>query len=457
MNSKKTALHLNELNRTMQTLLSILVAVVALSLTAQAAKPPNIVFLLSDDQQWTDYGFMGHPDIQTPHLDKLASEGLLFRHGYLASPICRPSLASMVTGLHPFSHGVTGNDVIKNQDRNEADRPLREIFYKNPTFIKALTDNGYLAHQSGKWWEGTWEDGGFTHGMKSDPNARHGRGKSISIGRKGLEPVTDFIDMAVAEDKPFFVWYGVFLPHTPHNPPKRLLDKYTQEGRAQDVAKYYAMCEWMDETCGELLGHLDKKGIRDNTLIFYICDNGWAPRSVRSDDPHQKKFSDYALRTKASPFNGGIRTPIMISWPGKVVPADDPNLAHSLDIYPTLMAAAGLESPDNLPGINLLDEKARTERKAVFGSVHASHNISVGNPDETLLYLWCVSGDWKLMIRYKGKDEARHSVINSWDTKPMRLYNLKKDPHETNELSEQHPDKVAELRKKIEAWHPVNM
>ncbi len=434
------------------TLIAILVTTTVLTF---GNDKPNIIFILSDDQAWTDYGFMGHPDIKTPHLDQLAGESLLFRRGYLAAPICRPSLASMVTGLHPFDHGVTGNDVRGNENREELDIPLREAFYNNPGFIEMLTDNGYLAHQSGKWWEGSYQDGGFTHGMKSDPTTRHGKGKPLTIGRETLEPVTDFIDLAVDQDKPFFVWYGVFLPHTPHNPPERLLSKYTKEGRAKDVAKYYAMCEWMDETCGDLIGYLDEKNIRDNTIIVYICDNGWAARSTRADDPHQKAWKGYALRTKASPFDGGIRTPVMISWPGKVKPCDDPNLAHSLDIFPTIMAAAGLEAPSNLPGINLLDKKARNDREIVFGSVHASHNISIGNPDETLQYLWGVEGDWKLIIRYHGKDLTRYKQTHSWDKEPVRLYNLRDDPHEKNEISKQYPEKVQELRKKIKAWHPV--
>ena len=140
---------------------------------ADKTSRPNIIFLLSDDQAWTDYGFMGHPEIKTPHLDKLASESLVFRRGYLAASVCRPSLASMVTGLHPFEHGVTGNDIrLHAKNRDEFDRPLREKFYQHPGFIELLTSNGYLAHQSGKWWEGSWKDGGFTHGMKI--KGRHG-------------------------------------------------------------------------------------------------------------------------------------------------------------------------------------------------------------------------------------------------------------------------------------------
>lgn len=405
-----------------------------------------------------DYGFMGHPDIQTPHLDQLASEGLLFRRGYLASPICRPSLASMVTGLHPFDHGVTGNDLSADAggraaNRSELDQPIQEGFYAHPGLIQTLTDHGYLAHQSGKWWEGSWADGGFTHGMKMA--GRHGSQESLAIGREGLEPITDFIDLAVAEAKPFFVWYGVFLPHTPHNPPERLLEKYTQPGRPLDVAKYYAMCEWLDETSGELLGYLDTKGIREDTLIFYICDNGWAPTSTNADDPNQDNWRGYALRSKASPYENGIRSPVIISWPGMIEPADDPNFAHSIDVFPTLANLAGVPVPTGLPGIDLMDETARSARKAVFGSVHSSHNVSIGNPDETLQYRWCIEGNWKLIVRHDGIDTTRYVALHDWDTAPVRLYNLADDPHELNDISADHPEIVNRLSTKIEAWHPV--
>lgn len=112
-------------------------------------QPPNIVFILSDDQGWTDYGFRGHEVIKTPHLDKLAERSLLFEHGYVASPLCRPSLATMATGRWPFEHGITGNDVEGMKDRAARDIPMREAFHKFPSFIKLLTENGYVSHQSG--------------------------------------------------------------------------------------------------------------------------------------------------------------------------------------------------------------------------------------------------------------------------------------------------------------------
>ena len=116
-----------------------------------SAAPPNVVLILSDDQGWTDYGFMGHEVIQTPNLDELARGSLVFEHGYVPAPLCRPSLASIVTGLYPHQHGVVGNDVDKDR-RAQSDLPLREQFHRHPSLVKTLVANGYLAHQSGKWW-----------------------------------------------------------------------------------------------------------------------------------------------------------------------------------------------------------------------------------------------------------------------------------------------------------------
>jgi len=429
----------------------------AMAKVSTAAERPNIVFILSDDQAWTDYGFMGHTEIKTPHLDKLAERSVLFERGYVAAPLCRPSLASLVTGTYPFEHGITGNDVDGKNKRAELDVPMRVAFHKHPSFIRMLTENGYLTHQSGKWWEGSFKDGGFTHGMThGDPKrgGRHGDA-GLTIGREGIKPVTDFIDMAAAEEKPFLLWYAPLLPHTPHNPPARLLKKYTRPDRAVDVAKYYAMCEWFDETCGELLEYLDEKKLTENTVVIYICDNGWAARSTNADDPNQKLWGGYAQRSKSSPYENGTRTPIMVSWPGKVKPEQSPDLAHAIDIFPTIAAAAGIKAPESLPGIDLLDEKARKDRKAVFGVCNATHNMTPGNPDGALQYLWCIEGDYKLLLRYHGEDTTHYHKLHVWDTLPVRLYNLKDDPHERNEISAAHPEIVQRMSKAIQAWHPV--
>lgn len=440
-----------------RTAFQILSALLFLSSTNKGfakEQPPNIVIILSDDQAWTDYGFMGHTEIKTPHLDQLAGRSLVFERGYVSSPLCRPSLASIVTGLYPFQHGVTGNDVDGRNDRARLDEPVQAAFHKHPGVIKLLTSNGYLAHQSGKWWEGSWKDGGFTHGMTQ--GERHGDA-GLKIGRETMQPVKDFVDHAIDGKKPFLLWYAPFLPHTPHNPPARLAAKYKQAGRADDVAKYYAMCEWFDETCGDLLGYLDRKGVTENTVVIYLCDNGWVATSTNASDPNQKLWKGFALRSKGSPFENGIRTPIMVSWPGHLKPKRLPDLAHAIDLFPTIAAAAGLELPCELPGLNLLDKKAREQRKMVFGVSHSVYNMTPDNPDDTLQYLWCVEGDWKLILRYYGKDTTGYQQLHAWDKKPVRLYDLKHDPHEKNELSSKHPDTVRRLKQLIDAWHPVKM
>jgi len=425
----------------------------SMHLFCTAAEKPNIVFILSDDQGWTDYGFMGHDSIQTPHLDKLASQSIVFERGYVASPLCRPSIASIITGRFPSEHRITGNDVDGTNNREQLDRPLRKAFHEFPSFIRELTKSGYLAHQSGKWWEGSFQDAGFTHGMSR--GGRHGD-DGLTIGRKGNKPVTDFIDSAKAQNKPFFVWYAPFMPHTPHTPPKRLAEKYARPGRPRDVANYYAMCEWFDESCGSLLDHLDQQDLRKNTMIIYICDNGWAATSTNAADPNQKLWDGYALRSKSSPYEMGIRTPIMISLPQHTRPSRSADLAHAIDLFPTIAAAGSLALPSSLKGINLLDENARKTRQAIFGVSHSVHNMTPDKPDDALQYRWCISGEWKLLLRSHGVDTTKYKNIHSWDQQPLRLYNIAKDPHEKKECSADHPETVAKLKAMIEAWHPTD-
>ena len=248
---------------------SLLVTVIALG-GGIAATKPNIVLIISDDQSWTDYSFMGHPDIKTPHIDKLAGQSALFRRGYVPTALCRPSLATLLTGHYASTHGVTGNDPSpKYAQRNSKlynERRAQLITYieKFDTVPGLLGEQGYLSHQSGKFWEGSYQHGGFTHGMTRgfpEKGGRHGD-DGLKIGRQGMKDISDFIGIADKEKKPFFLWYAPFLPHTPHNPPQRLLKKYQAEGRPLPIAKYYAMCDWFDETCGELMGILDKSGTR---------------------------------------------------------------------------------------------------------------------------------------------------------------------------------------------------
>ncbi|MEK6235210.1 MAG: sulfatase-like hydrolase/transferase, partial [Planctomycetales bacterium] len=204
-----------------------------------------------------------------------------------------------------------------------------------------------------------------------------------------------------------------------------------------------------------LLDHLDHKGLAENTIVVYVCDNGWAATATNADDPNQKQWRGFALRSKGSPFEMGVRTPIMIRWPGRVKPGDADDLAQSVDLFPTLAKACGIASPPDLPGVNLLDEQARSKRRAIFGSMHSIHNMTVGDPDDTLQYQWCIQDDFKLLIRRHGKDTTTYKNVHGWDREPVRLYQLADDPHERRNLAADRPAIVERLRKSIQQQRAV--
>ena len=434
-----------------------------------AEPPPNIVLIISDDHGWPDYGFMGHPVIHTPNLDRLASESMVYTRGYVPAPLCRPSLATLATGLYPHQHKITGNDPPGERPASARDverrASMERVYSRNENVMELLRRSGYVSHQSGKWWEGNPLDHGFTEAMTHGDVTRGGRhgDDGLTIGREGMGPIFDFIDSTTAEwkeakypgqwfvepvDTPFFIWYGVFLPHTPHNPPERLLGKYLTPDRPERIAKYYAMVEWLDETVGELLDFLDKKNL-SNTVVLYVADNGWITTEDRADQA--------TARAKMSPYEMGVRTPIMVRWPGKVEPGrDDRTLVSSIDLVPTMLQAAGIEPSANLPGISLLDGEALQRRKQVFGATFAHTAVNVLDTVANLKYRTVVREDgWKLVLPYALNRDVMHMArgqIADWMRFEPELYNVLEDPHETNDLAAEHPELVAELRKALQDW-----
>ena len=427
----------------------------AISFAADVS-PPNIVFIISDDQAWTDYGFMGHPTIKTPNLDKLAARSALFTRGYVPTALCRPSLATFVTGLYAHQHGITGNDPSHSLAPPNSPKyaGLREQLIshidRQPTLPKLLSAKGYLSHQSGKWWEGSYQRGGFTHGMTRgfpESGGRHGD-DGLKIGREGMEPVLRFVDEAARQQKPFFLWYAPLLPHAPHNPPERLLAKYRNQMDSLFVAKYYAMCEWFDETCGQLIDHIDRAGLAQNTLIVYVGDNGWI------QDP---AANGYAPRSKQSANEGGTRQPIMLCWPKVIRPQKHDELVSSIDLVPTILSAAGAAAPANLPGLDLLPlvrDGRPLDRDTIFGEGFAHDVANLEKPEETLLYRWAIEGQWKLLLTYDGV-VGRYASSHPRTERRPQLFDLLADPHENTNLAAKHPEVVERLAKKIAAWWPV--
>lgn len=420
--------------------------------TYQAKVKPNIVLILSDDQAWNDYGFMGHDIIETPSLDKLASQSVVFKRGYIPTPICRPSLMTLATGYYPHQHHLVGND--PKGGWRQPDYPREELLMNIdtiPSLAQILTEQGYLSFQSGKWWEGDYKRGGFTHGMTQ--GERHGD-KGLTIGREGMEEIYDFITLSQTQGKPFFVWYAPFLPHSPHNPPDSLFQKYAAKVASEHVARYYAMVEWFDITCGQLVDYLDENDLRENTLIYYVCDNGWIQQ------PDSKRFDK---GSKQTPMEGGVRTPIMLSWPGKLKPSDRPELVSSIDLFPTVLSAVNVNYPENLPGLNLWDELTEEkpiQRNIIFGEAYGHDIIDKDIPQASLGYLWCIEDDWKLILSYDGELQggggAYDFTHNEVRSEPVRLYKIVDDPFEENNLADEYPEKVKDLKMKIEAHYPLN-
>jgi arylsulfatase A-like enzyme len=409
-------------------------------------RPPNVVLIIADDMGWTDFGFMGHPQIRTPRLDRLASQGLTFRRGSVTSSLCSPSLASILTGRFPHEHGITSNDPPlppgadeRSIQRDPAFLERRQEMIKSfddmQTLPRLLSPKEYLSFQSGKWWGGSYKRGGFTHGMThGDPErgGRHGDA-GLAIGRQGMKPVSLFIELAQIRKAPFFLWYAPMMPHQPHNPPERLLAHYRDKAPSPQVARYWAMCEWFDETCGELLDVLDTQKIADNTLVIFLADNGWI------QDPQADR---YAPRSKQSPYEGGLRTPILVRWPGKVPPRTCDTPVISIDIAPTILKAVGLEPQPGMEGINLLDEKAVPGRPAIFGEVFTHNAVDIHDPVSSLRYRWVIAGDWKLIV-----PNPRNVPEGG-----VELFDVVHDPGETRNLAGEQPQKMADLTARLHQW-----
>lgn len=402
---------------------------------------PNVVLIISDDHHWADYSFMGHPHVRTPNIDRLATEGLVFTRGYVTSSLCCPSLASIITGLYPHQHRITSNDPPTPAGisplefrRSPAFQQGREVMNRHleavPTLPRMLADAGCLSLQTGKWWQGSFRRGGFTHGMTR--GERHGD-EGLGIGRKTMQPICDFVAEARRAKRPFFVWYAPMMPHQPHDPPQRLLEKYVPLAPTPPIARYWAMIEWFDETVGALLRYLDDEGLTQNTVVIYLSDNGWIT------DP---QTGNYASKSKQSPYDGGLRTPIIIRWPGHVKPQHCDRLALSIDLAPTLLAAARLRSTPCMQGINLLDEKALAARTTIFGECFTHESKDLYRPAASLRWRWMIDGDWKLIL-----PELENEPDGS-----IELFNLADDPHEERNLAQNYPERTDQMRRKIDEW-----
>ena len=351
-------------------LAALLLAACGAEPASERAGPPNLVLVIGDDVGYADFGFMGSPHVKTPHLDRLAREGTVFPTGYTTASTCRPSLRTLLTGVEPLRF-VRGGAL----EPDTAPAPSAEggLLAGFETLPRLLARAGYASFQGGKFWEGTYREAGFTHGMQEDHENLELGGSSAHLGRTTMAPLFEFID-AHAEG-PFFVWFAPVLPHLPHDAPAEFEAPYRGMELSRAARLYYANVTRLDAAIGALVAHLEDRGLRERTLVVYVSDNGW-------DQAPDAKSGSPALggsRGKSSMHDLGFRTPIVFHAPG-LVPAGAAHdeLVSTLDLVPTLLDYAGVEPSYRLPGRSLrgrIEGGEAHESTAIVGGVWRSHRM----------------------------------------------------------------------------------
>lgn len=454
--------------------------------STHAAAPPNIVYIISDDQSWTDYGFMGNKRVHTPHLDALARQSARFVNGYVPTSVCRPSLATLLTGLFPhqhgihFNHGPPGNSGYNRMTSRTEYEQTRErefdLIRRLPTLPGLLaSEAGYRSLQTGKFWEGHWRNGGFTAGMTTfEPppidqtfggartlaggqRVAHGNGDAgLQIGRVTMAPIFQFIDDCETAGVPWMVWYAPFLPHQPHDSP----DEFYELAKSHpDVAEhelpYFASIAQFDATVGELVQYVEDRGLADDTLFVFVADNGW--RASENRERSRPEEFAHTKNSKRAPFDDGLRTPILLRWDNVIEPATHTGLVSSIDLMPTILAAAGVNPPDSteLPGVNLLPftrgKHVLDTDRALFGEIYPGDASSLDHPERDIAYRWVRQQDLKLIVPHV---QAPHEKPWGDYLDSVALYNVTADPFESTNLANSPAlsDDVVRLQDLLNNW-----
>ena len=433
----------------------------------KGADKPNIVLILIDDLGWKDLGYMGSKFYETPNIDRLSRTGVVFTNAYAACAVCSPTRASIQTGRYPARTGVT--DWIRARFQvNSAEIKAPPAFEENgakklrtpsnpywlelseTTIAEVLKQSGYFTCHIGKWHLGT--DDYYPEKQGYDVNiAGCDMGQPVNyfdpytnekgVGFPNLKPrlkgeyLEDRLSSELKtiiqahKDKPFFINMCNYAVHTPLMAKPELIKKYASKKvvDGQKNVVYAAMIESMDQAVGNLINTLQENKLLENTVVFFLSDNGGLIGPTDNSP----------LRSgKGYPYEGGIRIPMIVSWPGKIQPGLMSNQPlTTVDLLPTICALT--QSP--LPKTEL---DGRDFSPAFKGEKMAQVPLYWHFPhyrgEDVVPYSIIRDGDWKLIKRYEGTT--------------FELFNLKNDREEKLELSEKFPDKVRELDLKLQAW-----
>jgi len=456
--------------------LGLLVLVATFS--ARADGQPNLLFVLADDLGWADTTLYGHTKFyQTPNLERLAKRGMTFTRAYSASPLCSPTRASILTGLSPARLGLTSPNchlpqVVLEATPGKKAAPNQKVLQPDPvtrlkteyfTLAKALKEAGYATGHFGKWHLGPEPYSPRQHGFDVDVPHWPGPGPSGSyvapwkfkdFDADPGEPHQHLEDRMAKEavaflqkhkDRPFFLNYWMFSVHAPFDAKKALIEKHRARVDPADPQRsptYAAMVESMDDAVGTLLDTLDRLGLADRTIIVFFSDNGG---NMYDQVDGTTPTSNAPLRGgKATVFEGGIRVPCVIAWPGRTAPGSRSDaLVQSTDFYPTLLEMLGLkprpgQTFDGRSFVPALQGRP-FEREPIF--TYFPH--APGVPDWLPPSVATHQGDWKLIRIFHGGAGAAHR----W-----KLFNLRDDPGEKNDLAAKNPERVQQMDALIEKF-----
>lgn len=436
---------------------------------------PNILFILTDDEGWPTLGSFGSTRVPTPNIDSLARDGMKFTDAYVM-PQCTPTRAALLTGQHTARNrmwhviGWYGYPWARVREPAYALTLPRETF----TVAKGLKSAGYATACLGKWHLSTTSDGNYV-GLKQEAAPYFGfdyapAPPSPRYHQEGDKGVNWLTDQAIGfmerhREEPWFIYLAHHTLHGPVVAPEEKVAKYRAKGAPETGlhnATYLAAIETLDDSVGRLLQRLDELGLRDDTMIVFLADNGgvyerYNPFGLSEGDGttgrlevDQREFDNAPLRAgKGSQYEGGIRVPCLVRWPGVVEPgstSDTP--VHVVDWLPTLLDAAGARTPKEhtVDGVSLLP--------LLRGGSLASRALYWYLPLYDLRWgaVPCAiirDGDWKL-IEYFGDwvdPEGRYVPGHR-----LELFNLRRDLTETTNLAETEPQKAADLRQRLRAW-----
>ena len=417
-------------------------------------KRPNIIFIFIDDMGWTGTSFMGSGYYETPNIDKLAREGMVFRSAYTCGPNCAPTRACLLSGQYTPRHGVY---TVGSSERGES-RFRRLIPTQNTTSLdtrivtiaEALKPAGYVSACIGKWHLGGAESSQLAQGF--DVSVDSG---DFQKDPKDPKHIFSFTDAAIKfieenKDRSFFLYMSHHAIHTPVEATDELTVKYQNKPawHGQNNSKYAAMTEHTDDGVGRLLAKLDELKLTDNTLVIFYSDNGGAGEQT----------SNYPLRgAKGMLYEGGIRVPMAVRWPGVVKAGTSCDVpVNSVDFYPTFLEIAGVRRPGNqlLDGesiVPLLRGAKSLKRQAIFW--HFPAYLQGNNEGARDTYFRTRpagairKGDWKLIQYFEQLEFGEEPSLPE-----LELYNLADDIGEQNNLAKTMPEKRDELLQELVAW-----